>query len=539
MWPGILQFTASIRPLQQILNSWNSNEGNQNNICLRAPSVQSPSDGLLPPDRFTRDQSIRVLQADRLSKAVQIPTTIEEHMNDPYSEEFRPFLDFQGLLRSLFPLTYSEARIDYVNRLGLVFTLNGTDHNLKPILFAAHQDVVPIDDPSGWTYPPFSGHFDGEWLWGRGASDCKNLVIGLLSVIEDLLAQEWHPIRTVILAFGFDEEIQGGLGAGSISSFLEQKYGQYSFEFISDEGGMGIENLANDEGHDDIVYALPGISEKGSMNMVLDLSVPGGHSSVPPPHTGIGIMSEIIYLLEREDLFTPLLGETHPSRRKLECQARYSPNYVEPWLADILQSTNYGFAAEKLALSRGPEFRFMLQTSQAADIFHGGVKANNLPENISALVNYRIAIHQSPDTVKSRAIQIVAPIARKYNLTLYDFREDPTHKGNNYLQLSTDKIELHPAPISPIRDTVGTRFAGVIRSAFESVPSLKGKTVVVVGDLMSGNTDTIFYWNLSKNIYRWDPVRRGRALNIHGVDERIALDAHLETMTFYYARDVG
>jgi Gly-Xaa carboxypeptidase len=358
-------------------------------------------------------------------------------------------------------------------------------------------------------------------------------------VIEDLLAQEWHPIRTVILAFGFDEEIQGFLGARSISSFLEQKYGRHSFEFIVDEGGMGIENLVNDEGYDDIVYALPSVSEKGDINIIFNLSVSGGHSSIPPPHTGIGIMSEVIYALEREDLFIPLLDETHPSRRRLECQMRHSPNYVEPWLADILQSTNYTFAAEKLALSRGPEFRFMVQTSQAADIFNGGVKGNNLPKHISALVNYRVAMHQAPDTVKSRAVHITASIARKYNLTLFDFREGHTYEGNNYLHLSTENSELRPSPISPMhleKDAVWTRFAGVIRSVFESVPSLKGKTVVVIGDTMPGNTDTRFYWNLSKNIYRWEPVRTGKALNIHATDERIAIDAHLETMTFYYGK---
>jgi Gly-Xaa carboxypeptidase len=97
---------ASIPALQQILNSWNINYHNQNNICPLAPIVQSPLDGLLPPHRFTRDQSIRMRQADRLSKAVRIPTVIEESMQDPYSEEFGQFLDFHGLLRSLFPLTY-------------------------------------------------------------------------------------------------------------------------------------------------------------------------------------------------------------------------------------------------------------------------------------------------------------------------------------------------------------------------------------------------------------------------------------------------
>lgn len=158
----------------------------------------------------------------------------------------------------------------------------------------AHQDVVPIADPSDWTYPPFEGHFDGEWIWGRGSSDCKNVLIGLLSSAEDLLSQNWQPQRTVVFAFGFDEESHGFLGAGSIAPALEEKYGKDSFEFILDEGGMGLQSLGGESGSDDdIIYALPGVGEKGSLDLILDLAVPGGHSSIPPAHTGVGIMSEI------------------------------------------------------------------------------------------------------------------------------------------------------------------------------------------------------------------------------------------------------
>jgi Gly-Xaa carboxypeptidase len=35
-----------------------------------------------------------------------------------------------------------------------VFTFEGADTSLKPLLFMAHQDVVPIDDASDWTHPP-------------------------------------------------------------------------------------------------------------------------------------------------------------------------------------------------------------------------------------------------------------------------------------------------------------------------------------------------------------------------------------------------
>jgi len=168
----------------------------------------------------------------------------------------------------------------------------------------AHQDVVPIDDPSDWTHPPFSGYFDGEWIWGRGSSDCKNVLIGLMSTLEDLLAQDWRPTRTILFAFGYDEESHGWLGAGSIAPVLEEKYGKDSFEFILDEGGMGLQSLGSAADDGEILYALPGVGEKGSLDLVMELAVPGGHSSVPPAHTGIGIMAEILYEFERQDLFT-------------------------------------------------------------------------------------------------------------------------------------------------------------------------------------------------------------------------------------------
>jgi Gly-Xaa carboxypeptidase len=135
---------------------------------------------------------------------------------------------------------------DKVNTLGLVYTIRGTDSSLKPLMLAAHQDVVPVADDSTWSYPPFSGYFDGRWLWGRGASDDKNSLTGLMSALETLLSNpDWVPKRTIILALGFDEECSGRRGAGTIGPHLEKLYGRNSMALVLDEGGMGLE-LLND-----------------------------------------------------------------------------------------------------------------------------------------------------------------------------------------------------------------------------------------------------------------------------------------------------
>ncbi|OJJ46409.1 hypothetical protein ASPZODRAFT_66809 [Penicilliopsis zonata CBS 506.65] len=527
--------------------------------CPQAEKVAVPNDGLHPASNFLEDGVFRARQAKRLSRAVQIPTTVGDYSTDPYDEAFEPVVEFQKLLEELFPLVHSHAEIDHINRLGLVFTFQGQDTSIKPIIFMAHQDVVPIDDPADWTHPPFDGVFDGEWIWGRGSSDCKNVLIGLMSTMEDLLSQNWRPQRTILFAFGFDEEAGGWLGAASIAPVLEQKYGKGSIEFILDEGGMGLQSLGAadyESGEAEVLYALPGVGEKGALTLVIDLAVPGGHSSIPPAHTGIGIMAEIIYELERQDLFTAWLDETHPSFGMLECQARYSPEYVESWLASKLAADDPAALAEAVAQSRGPAVRYTLQSSQAADLIHGGVKSNALPEKISATVNYRVALHQTPDLILERAVRIITPIAERHNVSLaVDFPGIAARNTNvlaggedRNLTLSPLSGPLVPAPISPtnpLTSKTWARFSGVARSVFESHPNplLKSEgrsppsntpTVVVSGDIMTGNTDTRFYWSLTENIYRWSPSRVGGTFNIHTVDERIRLDVHLEAMMFYY-----
>ncbi|KAJ6111962.1 hypothetical protein N7523_008023 [Penicillium sp. IBT 18751x] len=543
-------------PAQQILFpgelSRNFAELSDREICPQAPKVTLPDDGLESSLKFLNDAAFRTRQASRLSRAVQVPTVVGDFMEDPYDEAFEPVVQFQKLLEEMFPLVHAKAEIDHINRLGLVYTFQGVDTTRKPILFMAHQDVVPIDDPSDWTHPPFDGYFDGEWLWGRGSSDCKNVLIGLMSALEELLAQDWSPSRTILFAFGFDEESHGFLGAGSIAPELEKKYGKDSFEFILDEGGMGLQSLDSDS--NEVVYALPGVGEKGSLDLVLELAVPGGHSSIPPSHTGIGIMAEILYELERQELFSPRLDPSHPSHGMLECQARYSPSHVEPWLADKLAEGDAKALGEAVASSRGPAVRYTLQTSQAADLIRGGVKTNALPEKISAVVNYRVALHMTPDQLRERAVRIISPIAKSHNVSLHIAFPGVADSQDNFfggdgdrtLVLSPLNEPLSPAPISPsnpLTSKVWARFSGVARSVFESHPNPLVKseakaesspTVVVTGDIMTGNTDTRFYWSLSENIYRWSPSRMGGTFNIHTVDERIRLDVHLEGLMLYY-----
>jgi len=169
------------------------------------------------------------------------------------------------------------------------------------------------------------------------------------------------------------------------------------------------------------------------------------------------------------------------------------------------------------------------------DIIKGGDKTNQLPESVLVVVNYRIAAHDSLDKVKKHIAQLLRPIAHKHGLAVrgFGFDEKETEFGS-FLLISKD--DLQPSPISPVSldDGGWSLFSGTIRQVFEDTDVLKHKTVIPVGDMMAGNTDTIQYWQLTRNIYRFTPARAGTRKGVHTIDERLDMSAHIEGMRLYY-----
>lgn len=100
-------------PTQQVLFPDTDLSGSHDNplsnpstreICPQPPTVSLPNDGLHSSQIFLTDDAFRARQAERLSRAVQVPTTVGDYMNDPYDEAFEPVVKFQSLLEELFPL---------------------------------------------------------------------------------------------------------------------------------------------------------------------------------------------------------------------------------------------------------------------------------------------------------------------------------------------------------------------------------------------------------------------------------------------------
>lgn len=65
-----------------------------------------------------------------------------------------------------------------------------------------------------WVHSPFSGAIADGCIWGRGALDVKGGLISLLEAATALLQEGYQPQRTLLFAFGHDEELGGAAGAG-------------------------------------------------------------------------------------------------------------------------------------------------------------------------------------------------------------------------------------------------------------------------------------------------------------------------------------
>ena len=164
------------------------------------------------------DQLYADLASSRLSQAVQHRTESYDDLPlDPTDSRFDKHYAFASFLESEFPKVFDALSHETVNTHAHLFTWKGSEASLKPVLLMAHTDTVPVLEATlgAWTYDPFAGQITvdgtaetpGTWLWGRGVSDCKNSLMGILGAVERLVTEGFKPERTIVLSFGFDEEV--------------------------------------------------------------------------------------------------------------------------------------------------------------------------------------------------------------------------------------------------------------------------------------------------------------------------------------------
>src|SRR3990172_2710448 len=90
----------------------------------------------------------------------------------------------------------------------------------KRLLYLSHIDVVRVSE--GWDFPPLSGEIKNGYVHGRGALDCKGLVVAeAYSMIN--LARSGRLNGRLIFAATADEEAGGRMGVGYLVENYKDK----------------------------------------------------------------------------------------------------------------------------------------------------------------------------------------------------------------------------------------------------------------------------------------------------------------------------
>ncbi|KAJ7281787.1 hypothetical protein C8J57DRAFT_82767 [Mycena rebaudengoi] len=309
------------------------------------------------------------------------------------------------------------------------------------------------------------------------------------------------------------------------------------FAFVIDEGG-GFSEMHGS------IFAVPAVAEKGYLDVGVEVTSPGGHSSVPPAHTTIGILAALLVKYE-ENPYKLELSRDSIVYSNLQCLAAHGATIPRRLKKLIKRSAKSKLALRALekVLFQDIRYRSLIGTTQAIDIIQGGVKSNALPEQAFAVVNHRISTQSSVGETQAHDTALLKSLASKFNLTYKAFGATVSEEGAPAIGTLTLKdawgTALEPAPVSPISGDGSAAYkvlSGTIKAAYNAHRSLSGSdTIAIAPGMSTGNTDTRYYWKLSRSIFRYNhknappPGESG----VHTVNESMNVDALLEMIRFF------
>lgn len=431
--------------------------------------------------------------AFHLAEVIQVETISHE---DPAEDNKENFLLLHQKLEKMFPRVHTTMTRETIDLYSLLYTWQGKNPDLDPVLFTSHLDVVPADPVTldQWTYPPFSGKIADGFIWGRGSMDIKSQVIAILEACEALLQNGYQPERTVILAFGHDEEVFG-TGARSIVAHLQEK--GIHLEAVVDEGGSlydgvipGVSGIA----------ATIGVAEKGFLSLKFTVDVEGGHSSTPGKDSAITILMRALQRLD-EHRFPVHLEAVLPMFEGLAPATSTSMQFAfaNLWLLG---------GVIKKKLTSNTETDAAIRTTTAITIIHSGLKDNILPGHAEAVVNFRLL---PADTIAETCDKVRKIINDER--VVFEPLPGKAHEAS---------------PISPTDTPAYLHLSSTISHIFDGA--------VVAPYLMLGGTDARNYYAICDQVYRFTPyiVKPEDLKRVHGLNERLSVEAMNKMVAFFY-----
>ena len=366
----------------------------------------------------------------------------------PVCEYIRDWLAIDGI--------ESEILEAAPNRGNIVSKISGSSGNVG-LIFMSHTDVVPVEDESKWTYPPFSAEIHDGRIYGRGASDCKGLLTAQMVAMRVLKRNGVELHDGLSLISGADEEHGGRYGFGwLVDNHPETLNAPFA---VNEGGGTPIEAAGA------LTYIL-GIGEKGRLQIEVDIKGTSSHASVP--WQGTNALYRLSRVLQRIEEYEPERDTStslfqHLSVFAIEHKA--SPENIDEIIAE--QEDEYPrFASMLKALSR---------MTLTPTMITGGIKSNSVPEQIRLTCDVRTLPHQSDDYLRKELDKILEGIEGvEYeidymavpNSSDFDTELMAGLKKATERALGRDDVQFVPAISNGFTDSRFTRPLGVVTYGF-------------------------------------------------------------------------
>jgi acetylornithine deacetylase/succinyl-diaminopimelate desuccinylase-like protein len=328
----------------------------------------------------------------------------------------------------------------------LVAVLPGRDPKAKAVLMLGHIDVVNARRED-WVRDPFTLIEENGQLYGRGVSDMKAQDAIWADNMVRYHNEGYRPARTIKMALTCGEEAASFLnGAG----WLAQNQRELIDAGVAiTEGGGGILDA---QGKRLAVTVMA--AEKGGGNVVLEVTGPGGHSSLPRPENAIITLSQA--LARTKDLEYPTELNDFSRAYLTALAPRVDP---ETGAAMRKVLTDPQDPAAIAVLNRSVAWHAMLRTTCIPTLIEGGHAPNAQPQRARATINCR-TLPGSP------MAPVVAAITRAVNdpqVKITAITAGPARSaGPPLTPLIMGPIEAAAAkvfpgvPVTPMQETFGT-----------------------------------------------------------------------------------
>jgi acetylornithine deacetylase/succinyl-diaminopimelate desuccinylase-like protein len=290
------------------------------------------------------------------------------------------------------------------NRSGLVARLRSSaiSDPSKALLLVAHMDVVGVDR-SKWSVDPFGAVIKDGYMYGRGTTDDKGMLVANLAAFIALKRSNARLNRDVIFLATCDEE-QGG--EASIKILISKYWDKFAAGYALNEGGRVFVKDGK------VQYVAVQASEKVSVNVAVIAKGHSAHASMPTKDNAVVHLAQAIAKIGTYS--APVHFES-TVRRYFEGLAAIEPDELGKWMR-ALDTSDRGEHAQKVVSEASPMWNSMMRDSVSPTMLTAGVRVNVIPPEARANLNIRLLPGDTIDPLLADLTKLVNDPAIKFEV---------------------------------------------------------------------------------------------------------------------------